>query len=124
MLALPVDVTRPETGRAAIAQTLDRFGRLDVLVNNAGYGTVGAVEEIDPSDLRTVMDTMFFGPVALTQAVLPHMRAQGSGVIVQMSSMGGQVTAPGFGAYCGRSLRSRQFRNRWPPRSSRWGSGC
>ncbi len=100
VLALSVDVTRPETGRAAIARTLDRFGRLDVLVNNAGYGTVGAVEEIDPSDLRTVMDTMFFGPVALTQAALPHMRAQGSGAIVQMSSMGGQVTAPGFGAYC------------------------
>lgn len=100
VLALPVDVTRPDTGRAAIADTLDRFGRLDVLVNNAGYGTVGAVEEIDPSDLRTVMDTMFFGPVALTQAALPHMRAQGSGAIVQMSSMGGQVTAPGFGAYC------------------------
>ena len=99
VLALP-DVTRPETGREAIAQTLDRFGRLDVLVNNAGYGTVGAVEEIDPSDLRTVMETMFFGPVALTQAALPHMRAQGSGAIVQMSSMGGQVTAPGFGAYC------------------------
>jgi NAD(P)-dependent dehydrogenase (short-subunit alcohol dehydrogenase family) len=93
-------VTRPQTGRDAIAQTLDPFGRLDVLVNNAGYGTVRAVEEIDLSDLRTVMDTMFFGPVALTQAVLPHMRAQGSGAIVQMSSMGGQVTAPGFGAYC------------------------
>jgi NAD(P)-dependent dehydrogenase (short-subunit alcohol dehydrogenase family) len=100
VLALSVDVTRPETGREAVAKTLDRFGRLDVLVNNAGYGTVGAVEEVDSSDLRTVMETMFFGPVALTQAVLPHMRSQGSGAIVQMSSMGGQVTAPGFGAYC------------------------
>jgi len=100
VLVLPVDVTRPETGREAIAQTIDRFGHLDVLVNNAGYGTVGAVEEIDPSDLRTVMETMFFGPVALTQAALPHMRARGSGAVVQMSSMGGQVTAPGFGAYC------------------------
>lgn len=100
VVALPVDVTRPETGREAVAQTLDRFGRLDVLVNNAGYGTVGAVEEIDPADLRTVMETMFFGPVALTQAVLPHMRAQRFGAIVQMTSMGGQVTAPGFGAYC------------------------
>jgi NAD(P)-dependent dehydrogenase (short-subunit alcohol dehydrogenase family) len=100
VLALPVDVTRPETGREAIARTLDRFGRLDVLVNNAGYGTVGAVEEIDPSDLHIVMETMFFGAVALTQAALPHMRAQGSGAIVQISSMGGQVTAPGFGAYC------------------------
>jgi NAD(P)-dependent dehydrogenase (short-subunit alcohol dehydrogenase family) len=100
VLALPLDVTQPETGARAVAHTLDRFGRIDVLVNNAGYGTVGAVEEIDPSDLRTVMDTMFFGAVALTQAVLPHMRARGSGAIVQISSMGGQVTAPGFGAYC------------------------
>jgi NAD(P)-dependent dehydrogenase (short-subunit alcohol dehydrogenase family) len=100
VLAQPLDVTQPETGAQAVAAALDRFGRIDVLVNNAGYGTVGAVEEIDPSDLRSVMDTMFFGAVALTQAVLPHMRARGSGAIVQISSMGGQVTAPGFGAYC------------------------
>jgi NAD(P)-dependent dehydrogenase (short-subunit alcohol dehydrogenase family) len=71
-----------------------------VLVNNAGFGTVGAVEEIAMADLRTVMETMYFGPVALTQALLPHMRARGSGAIVQMSSMGGQISAPGFGAYC------------------------
>jgi NAD(P)-dependent dehydrogenase (short-subunit alcohol dehydrogenase family) len=100
VLAAPLDVTQLESGREAIAAAIERFGRLDVLVNNAGYGTVGAVEEIDPSDLRTVMETMFFGAVALTQAALPHMRAQRSGAIVQISSMGGQVTAPGFGAYC------------------------
>jgi NAD(P)-dependent dehydrogenase (short-subunit alcohol dehydrogenase family) len=88
VLAQPLDVTQPETGAQAVAAALDRFGRIDVLVNNAGYGTVGAVEEIDPSDLRSVMDTMFFGAVALTQAVLPHMRARGSGAIVQISSMG------------------------------------
>jgi NAD(P)-dependent dehydrogenase (short-subunit alcohol dehydrogenase family) len=100
VLAVPLDVTQLESGRDSIAAAIERFGRLDVLVNNAGYGTVGAVEEIDPSDLRTVMETMFFGAVALTQAGLPHMRAQRSGAIVQISSMGGQVTAPGFGAYC------------------------
>jgi NAD(P)-dependent dehydrogenase (short-subunit alcohol dehydrogenase family) len=100
VLVQPLDVTRPEEVRAAVTAATKRFGRIDVLVNNAGYGTVGAVEEIDLEELRTLMDTMFFGAVALTQAVLPHMRSQGSGAIVQISSMGGQWTAPGFGAYC------------------------
>jgi NAD(P)-dependent dehydrogenase (short-subunit alcohol dehydrogenase family) len=100
VLAVELDVARTEQIDAAVDAALARFGRIDVLVNNAGYGSVGAVEEIDPSDLRELMETMFFGPVALTQAVLPHMRERGSGAIVQMSSMGGQVTMPGFGAYC------------------------
>lgn len=100
VLVHALDVTRPDDVTPAVAAAIERFGRIDVLVNNAGYGTVGAVEEIDLADLRTVMDTMFFGAVELTQEVLPHMRAQGSGAIVQISSMGGQWTAPGFGAYC------------------------
>jgi NAD(P)-dependent dehydrogenase (short-subunit alcohol dehydrogenase family) len=100
VLAVGLDVTRPDQIAQAMDAALARFGRLDVLVNNAGFGTVGAVEEIDMEDLRQVMDTMFFGAVALTQAALPQLRAQGSGAIVQMSSMGGQVAPPGFGAYC------------------------
>jgi NAD(P)-dependent dehydrogenase (short-subunit alcohol dehydrogenase family) len=100
VLALALDVTQPEQVEATVAAALERFGRVDVLVNNAGYGTVGAVEEIEMDDLRAVMETMFFGAVALTQAVLPHMRERGSGAVVQMSSQGGQVTLPGFGAYC------------------------
>ncbi len=100
VLPLPLDVTRAEQIEAAVAAAIGRFGRIDVLVNNAGYGSVGAVEEIDLADLRVLMETMFFGAVALTQAVLPYMRAQGSGSIVQMSSMGGQLAGPGFGAYC------------------------
>jgi NAD(P)-dependent dehydrogenase (short-subunit alcohol dehydrogenase family) len=71
-----------------------------VLVNNAGHGSVGAVEELDLADLRALMDVMFFGAVAVTKAVLPHLRAQRSGAIVQISSMGGQLSMPGFGAYC------------------------
>jgi NAD(P)-dependent dehydrogenase (short-subunit alcohol dehydrogenase family) len=100
VLALPLDVTRPEQIEAAVAATLERLGRIDVLVNNAGHGSVGAIEEVAMEDLRGLMEIMFFGAFALTQAVLPHMRAQGSGTIVQLSSMGGQVSPPGFGAYC------------------------
>jgi NAD(P)-dependent dehydrogenase (short-subunit alcohol dehydrogenase family) len=99
-LALALDVTDEAAITTAVGDALAHFGRIDVLVNNAGYGAVGAVEEFALTDLRTLMDTMFFGAIALTQAVLPHLRAQGSGTIVQMSSMGGQMTAPGFGPYC------------------------
>ena len=99
-IAVPLDVTDPVQRAAAIAAAVDRFGRLDVLVNNAGFGSVGAVEEIEDGPFRSLMETMFFGAFALTQAALPVMRRQGSGAIVQISSMGGQVTMPGFGAYC------------------------
>ena len=95
-----LDVTDPHQRAAAIASAVDRFGRLDVLVNDAGFGSVGAVEEIEDGPFRMLMETMFFGAFALTQAALPVMRRQGSGAIVQISSMGGQVTMPGFGAYC------------------------
>jgi NAD(P)-dependent dehydrogenase (short-subunit alcohol dehydrogenase family) len=100
VLVVALDVTHEADIEGAVAAALERFGRIDVLVNNAGYGSMGAVEEIDLDDLRALMDTMFFGAVALTQAVLPHMRAQGSGTIVQMSSQGGQLAFAGVGAYC------------------------
>jgi NAD(P)-dependent dehydrogenase (short-subunit alcohol dehydrogenase family) len=100
VLAAPLDITRADQIDPALAAALGRFGRIDVLVNNAGYGSVGAVEEIEMDELRALMDTMFFGAVALTKAVLPHMRERGSGAIVQMSSQGGQLTFPGYGAYC------------------------
>jgi NAD(P)-dependent dehydrogenase (short-subunit alcohol dehydrogenase family) len=98
-IAVALDVTRQDQIEAAVRAALNRFGRIDVLVNNAGYATVGAVEEIDMDDLRALMETTFFGAVALTKAVLPHMRERGSGAIVQMSSQGGRMSFPGGGAY-------------------------
>jgi NAD(P)-dependent dehydrogenase (short-subunit alcohol dehydrogenase family) len=98
--AVRLDVTSAADREAAVAAALDRFGRIDVLVNNAGRTQVGAVEETTDEELRALFDLHFFGPAALTRLVLPAMRERGGGAIVQMSSVGGQVTAPGFGAYC------------------------
>ena len=98
--AVRLDVTRPTDITAAVATGLERFESIDVLVNNAGYGSVGAVEEIAMPELEQLHATMFLGPLALMKAVLPHMRARRAGVIVQISSMGGQLAPPGFGAYC------------------------
>ena len=98
--AVRLDVTKPEEIESALAEARAHFGAVDVLVNNAGFSIVGAVEETSDADLRATLEPMFFGPVALTRALLPHFRAQKSGTIVQITSVGGLITAPGFGAYC------------------------
>jgi NAD(P)-dependent dehydrogenase (short-subunit alcohol dehydrogenase family) len=98
--AVALDVTDAQQRQAAVEAAIGRFGRIDVLVNNAGRTQVGAVEETTDEELRSLFELHFFAPVALTRAVLPYMRAHSGGAIVQMSSVGGQVTAPGFGAYC------------------------
>ncbi|GAA3383904.1 oxidoreductase [Cryptosporangium minutisporangium] len=94
------DVTDTAAATDVVSDVLTWHGRIDVLVNNAGRGQVGAVEDTTEAELRDLFDVHVFGPAALTRAVLPHMRRQRSGVIVQMSSFGGQVAYPGFGAYC------------------------
>lgn len=96
---LALDVTDHARITEVVAEVVLWYGRVDVLVNNAGRGLIGAVEETTDRELRDLMDLHFFGPAALTRAVLPHMRRQGSGAIVQMSSMGGRFSFPGVGAY-------------------------
>lgn len=100
VLVVRLDVTKAAEIAAALSAAVARFGAIDVLVNNAGFSLLGAVEETTDAALHEVMDTMFFGPVALTRAVLPMMRERRSGTIVQVTSMGGLTTGPGFGAYC------------------------
>ncbi|MEU6550231.1 oxidoreductase [Streptomyces sp. NPDC046915] len=99
--ALRLDVTGPGAAETAVRDVVARHGRIDVLVNNAGRTHVGAVEETTDQELRDLFDLHVFGPAALVRAVLPHMRERRSGSIVQMSSMGGQMSFAGFGAYSG-----------------------
>ncbi|MEU0060149.1 oxidoreductase [Streptomyces sp. NPDC006334] len=99
LVPVTLDVTDAAGADATVADVVARFGRIDVLVNNAGRGLVGAVEETTDRDLRDLMELHFFGPARLTRAVLPHMREQKSGAVVQMSSMGGRLSFPGVGAY-------------------------
>ena len=90
-----LDITQPKTFDAFIEGIVDETGSLDVLVNNAGIVRPGALEDIPEAALRLVMETNFFGPLLLTRAVLPHMRAQGGGYIIMMSSLSGIAGLPG-----------------------------
>ena len=98
-LALSLDVTSRRDIERAVLAAQDRFGAIDVLVNNAGYGYYAPIEEGDESAVRLMFETNFYGLIALTQAVLPSMRACRSGCIVNLSSVGGLVAHPGSGFY-------------------------
>lgn len=99
VLALKLDVDRPDDAKAAIEAAVTRFGRIDVLINNAGYGIIGAIEETPETELRAIMETNFFGAMRVTVAALPVLRTQGFGAIVNMSSLGGQLSFAEAGAY-------------------------
>lgn len=97
--ALTLDVTDKAAVQASIIEAHSRFGRLDVVINNAGYGLFGAIEEVSESEAREQLETNLFGALWVTQAVLPIMRAQGSGHIIQVSSIGGVNAFPTIGLY-------------------------
>jgi len=99
VLALALDVTNKTQVHEVIKQAHAHFGKIDVLINNAGYGVFGAVEEVSEEDARQQMEVNFFGLLWVTQAILPYMRAQKSGHIIQVSSVLGLFTVPTLGIY-------------------------
>ena len=97
--AVALDVTDPEATRKAIDAAVAAFGRIDVLVNNAGYANVASIEDLPEDDFRAQVETNFFGVVNVTRAALPVLRAQRDGHIIQVSSIGGRSGSPGLAAY-------------------------
>lgn len=100
LLVLALDVGDEAQAKSAAAAAVSRFGRIDVLLNNAGYGLLGAVEEASAADIEALYRTNVFGLLAVTRALLPTMRAQRSGRILNISSIGGYRAAAAFGVYC------------------------
>jgi NAD(P)-dependent dehydrogenase (short-subunit alcohol dehydrogenase family) len=100
LLAVALDVTDEAQAARAAAEAIARFGRIDVLVNNAGFGLLGAVEEATAAEVRRLYETNVFGLLHVTRAVLPSMRARRAGHVINISSLGGIQSGPGFGVYC------------------------
>lgn len=100
VVPLPLDVTDRAAVFATVARAVERTGRIDVVLNNAGYGLSGAVEEVSEQQVRDQFDVNVFGMLWVTQAVLPVLRRQGSGHLLQMSSIAGVTTYPNLGMYC------------------------
>lgn len=100
LLAVQLDVTKEAATVVAVQRAIERFGRIDVLVNNAGYGILGAVEETSAEEVRRNFDTNVFGLLNVSRAVLPVLRKQRSGHVINISSQGGYQAFGGFGIYC------------------------
>jgi NAD(P)-dependent dehydrogenase (short-subunit alcohol dehydrogenase family) len=100
LLALKLDVAVESDAAPAAKRAVDTFSRIDVLVNNAGYGLLGAVEESSDAEIRAVYDVNVFGLLSVTRAILPYMRAARRGHIMNISSIGGYASYPGWGVYC------------------------
>ncbi|MGT2475463.1 oxidoreductase [Paraburkholderia terrae] len=100
LLPVALDVTSEAQAQAAVEAAVEKFGRIDVLINNAGFGLLAAVEESSDADVRRMYDTNVFGLLNVTRAVLPVMRKQRSGHVINMSSVGGYRSGAGFGVYC------------------------
>ncbi|BCG03368.1 short-chain dehydrogenase/reductase (plasmid) [Paraburkholderia sp. PGU19] len=100
VLPVALDVTSEAQAQAAVEAAVEKFGRIDVLINNAGFGLLAAVEESSDADVRRMYDTNVFGLLNVTRAVLPVMRKQRSGHVINMSSIGGYRSGAGFGVYC------------------------
>lgn len=99
LLSMPLDVTDEKQAAAAVAAARQRFGRLDVLVNNAGYGDIGSIEDTSLASFRRQIETNLFGTIIVTKAAIPVMREQRAGHIIQFSSVGGRLGAPGRAPY-------------------------
>ncbi len=94
-----LDVTDADAIRRVVDEAFDALGRIDVIVSNAGYGVSGAAEDLDDDHIEALIATNLTGSIQLARAAIPHLRAQGGGLLMQMSSMGGQITFPSYSVY-------------------------
>src|SRR5258708_12821705 len=99
VLPVALDVTDQAQAESAIQRTVEHFGRIDVVVNNAGYANMSPIEDVTMDDFRAQVEAVFFGTVLVTKAALPVMRRQGGGHFIQVTSIGGRITSPGLSGY-------------------------
>ncbi|HLC64985.1 MAG TPA: SDR family oxidoreductase [Candidatus Nanoarchaeia archaeon] len=100
VLVLPLDVTNKDSMAPAVQKAEEKFGKIDVLLNNAAFGQVGAIESMSEKQMRNIFETNVFGLMNLTAMILPKMRARNDGLIINVSSVVGQITSPLSGYYC------------------------